>query len=144
MNDLNSVMLIGRLTRDAELSYINTGTAVCKFSIANNQSKKKDDKWTDEAHFFDVVLWAKTGESLAPYLKKGKQIAIEGRLNQDRWEKDGQKHSRVTIVASSVQLLGGGKQSDKPDGNEEPHREPGQDNEPAAKEPQPGSDEIPF
>jgi single-strand DNA-binding protein len=141
MNDLNNVFIIGRLTRDAELSFINTGTAVCKFSIANNQSKKKDDKWIDEAHFFDVTLWSKTGEALAPYLKKGKQIAIEGRLTQDRWtDTEGKARSRVQIVATSVQLLGGGKQNEQ----KESDREPGEDNEPAKTEPQPGTDEIPF
>jgi single-strand DNA-binding protein len=139
MNDLNTVVLVGRLTRDAELSFIPSGTAVCKFAIANNQSKKKDDKWTDEAHFFDVTLWGKTGEALAQYLKKGKQVAIEGRLTQDRWtDTDGKARSRVQIVASAVQLLGSSKQ----DGKQEPQREPGQDNEPS--KPEPGTDEIPF
>ena len=137
MNDINSLTMVGRLVRDAELSFTNTGTAVCKFSIANNQSKKKDDKWIDEAHFFDVTLWGKTGEALAPYLKKGKQVAIEGRLTQDRWtDTDGKARSRVQIVASSIQLLGGGKK--------EEGREPGQDSESAPHEPQPGTDEIPF
>ncbi len=140
MNDINNLTMVGRLVRDAELSFINTGTAVCKFSIANNQSKKKDDKWVDEAHFFDVVLWGKTGEALAQYLKKGKQVAIEGRLTQDRWtDTDGKARSRVQIVATSVQLLGGGKQGDQKE-----QREPGQDNEPSKPEPQPGTDEIPF
>jgi single-strand DNA-binding protein len=57
--------------------------------------------------FFDVVVWGKTAENIKPYIGKGKQLCINGRLRQDRWEKDGQKNSRVTIVAETVQLLGG-------------------------------------
>ncbi len=113
MADINHVVLVGRLTRNAELKYTNSGQAVCKFAIANNQRRKKDDQWTDEAHFFDIVLWGKTAESLNQYLVKGKQIGIEGQLRQNRWEQDGQQRSKVEIVASNVMLLGsrGGSQS---------------------------------
>jgi single-strand DNA-binding protein len=108
MTDFNHVVLIGRLTRDAELRYTNSNLAVCEFSIANNQRRKKDNAWVDEAHFFDVTLWGKSAESLHKYLVKGKQVAIEGQLRQDRWEKDGQSRSRVKINANNIQLLGGG------------------------------------
>lgn len=107
MTDLNHVTLIGRLTRDAELKYTSSNLAVCKFSIANNQRRKKENTWTDEAHFFDVTLWGKTAESLHKYLVKGKQVAIDGQLRQSRWEKDGQPRSRVEINATNIQLLGG-------------------------------------
>jgi single-strand DNA-binding protein len=107
MADLNFVTIIGRLTRDAELKYTSGGTAVCKFSIAVNRRRKAGDVWTDEASFFDVVLWGKPGEALNQYLGKGKQVGIDGELRQERWEKDGQNRSRVEIVANSVQLLGG-------------------------------------
>ena len=107
MTDLNHVALIGRLTRDAELKYTASNLAVCKFSIANNQRRKKDNAWTDEAHFFDVTLWGKTAESLHKYLVKGKQVAVDGQLRQSRWEKDGQTRSRVEINATNIQLLGG-------------------------------------
>jgi len=107
MTDFNHVVLIGRLTRDAELRYTNSNLAVCKFSIANNQRRKKDNAWVDEAHFFDVTLWGKTAESLHKYLVKGKQVAVEGQLRQSRWEKDGQTRSRVEINANNIQLLGG-------------------------------------
>jgi single-strand DNA-binding protein len=106
MADINHVVVVGRLTRNAELKYTNSGQAVCKFSIANNQRRKKDDQWTDEAHFFDIVLWGKTGEALNQYLVKGKQVGIEGQLRQNRWEQDGQQRSKVEIVASNVMLLG--------------------------------------
>ncbi len=105
--DLNSVMIIGRLTRDAELSYLQSGTAVSKFSIAVNRSRKDGDQWISEANFFDVSLFGKSGENLKQYLTKGTQIAVQGSLRQDRWEKDGQKFSKVYIMANDVQLLGG-------------------------------------
>jgi len=74
MADINHVVLVGRLTRNAELKYTNNGSAVSKFGLAINQRRKKDDQWVDEAHFFDIVLWGKTAESLNQYLVKGKQV----------------------------------------------------------------------
>ncbi len=109
MADINHVVLVGRLTRNAELKYTNSGAAVSKFSIAINQRRKKDDQWVDESHFFDIVLWGKTAESLNQYLVKGKQVGIEGQLRQDRWEQEGQSRSRVEIFATNVMLLGGGQ-----------------------------------
>jgi single-strand DNA-binding protein len=108
MADINHVVLVGRLTRNAELKYTNNGSAVCKFSLAINQRRKKEDQWVDESHFFDIVLWGKTAESLNQYLVKGKQVGIEGQLRQDRWEQEGQARSKVEIFATNVMLLGGG------------------------------------
>jgi single-strand DNA-binding protein len=107
MTDLNRVMLIGRLTRDAELKSIASGQAVCKFSLAVNRRRKNGDQWEDEANFFDVVLWGRQGEVLHQYLTKGKMIGLDGELKQDRWQQDGQNRSKVEIVANNVQLLGG-------------------------------------
>jgi single-strand DNA-binding protein len=107
MADINHVVLVGRLTRDAELKYTSGGQAVCKFSIAVNRRKKTGDQWVDEANFFDIVLWGRQGESLNQYLVKGKQVGIEGELRQDRWEQDGQNRSKVEIVATNIQLLSG-------------------------------------
>jgi len=111
MADLNHVVLIGRLTRDAEIKYTAGGQAVCKFSIAVNRRKKVGDNWEDEANFFDIVLWGKQGESLQSYLVKGKMVGVDGELRQDRWQQDGQNRSKVEIVANYLQLLGGGGQS---------------------------------
>jgi single-strand DNA-binding protein len=108
MADINHVVLVGRLTRNAELKYTNNGSAVSKFSIAINQRRKKEDQWVDESHFFDIVLWGKTAESLNQYLVKGKQVGIEGQLRQNRWEQDGQARSKVEIFATNVMLLGSG------------------------------------
>ncbi|MCL2410652.1 MAG: single-stranded DNA-binding protein [Treponema sp.] len=107
MADLNRVVLIGRLTRDAELKYTTGGQAVCKFSIAVNRRKKVGEQWEDEANFFDIVLWGKQGESLQTYLVKGKMIGVDGELRQDRWQQDGQNRSKIEIVANYIQLLGG-------------------------------------
>jgi single-strand DNA-binding protein len=107
MVDLNHVVLIGRLTRDAELKYTANGQAVCKFSIAVNRRRKNGDQWVDEPNFFDIVLWGRQGESLNQYLVKGKLIGVDGELRQDRWEQDGQNRSKVEIVANNIQLLGG-------------------------------------
>jgi len=111
MADLNHVVLIGRLTRDAEIKYTSGGQAVCKFSIAVNRRKKNGDQWEDEANFFDIVVWGRQGESLHPYLVKGKMVGVDGELRQDRWQQDGQNRSKVEIVTNYLQLLGGGPSS---------------------------------
>lgn len=106
-SDINSVCLTGNLTRDMELSYTQGGLAVGKFSIAVNRSVKQGDQWVDEASFFECTLFGKVAESLKQYLIKGKQVAVQGTLKQDRWEKDGQKHSKVSIIVLNLKLLGG-------------------------------------
>ncbi|MCQ2592697.1 MAG: single-stranded DNA-binding protein [Treponema sp.] len=113
MTDLNHVVLIGRLTKDLgtdERSFgynVSNNQARANVSIAVNRARKNGDQWIDEVNYFDVTIWGKTAENLKPYLTKGKQICVEGYLKQDRWEKDGQKFSKIVIVASNVQLLGG-------------------------------------
>jgi len=116
-NDINSVVLVGRLTRDAELKYTANGTAVCKFSVAVNRSRKTGDTWGDEAHFFDVVLWGRQGEAIHQYLSKGKQVGVQGELRQNRWEQNGQNRSKVEIHALNVQLLGGNPSGGAPSGS---------------------------
>ena len=109
MTDVNKVICIGRLTQDAKVDFIASGTAKSEISIAVNRSVKKGGNWVDEVSFFYVTIWGKTAQNLEQYLKKGTQICVEGFLRQDRWEKDGQKQSRVSIVAENVQLLGSSK-----------------------------------
>ncbi|MCF7945232.1 MAG: single-stranded DNA-binding protein [Spirochaetia bacterium] len=106
-SDVNVVVLVGRLTRDAELRYTNSGTAICSFSIAVNRRKRSGDSWENEANFFDIILWGRQGEALQKYLEKGKQVSVSGELRQNRWEQNGQKRSRVEIAANTIQLLGG-------------------------------------
>lgn len=105
--DINHVVLVGRLTRDVEMKYTNNGMAVAKLGLAVNRRRKKDEGWVDEVSFFNITLWGKIAESLQPYLTKGKQIAVDGELRQNRWEQNGQSRSTVEIVANNIQLLGG-------------------------------------
>lgn len=109
MADLSIAVLVGRLTRDAELKYTNSGQAVCHFSVATSTRRKKGDQWVDEPSYWDVDLWGKSGESLNQYLTKGKLVAVEGSMRQDRWEQDGQTRTKVIVSANTVQLLGGGQ-----------------------------------
>lgn len=107
MADINTVVLVGRLTRDAQLKYSNNGLAITELSIAVNTQRKQGDQWVDEANFFDVTLFGRQGEAIQRYLVKGKQVGVEGRLKQDRWQnQEGQNRSKVTIVANNVMLLG--------------------------------------
>ena len=110
MTDLNHVIEIGRLTRDIserDFAYTTGGTARLNLSIAVNRSEKRGGEWADKVSFFDVTVWGKPAENIKPYLHKGKQIAIDGYLDQQRWVKDGVKYSKVVIIAENVQLLGG-------------------------------------
>ena len=113
MTDNNSVSINGRLVREAEVKFTQGGTAILKFSIAVNRSVKKGDKWEDEASFFDCTMFGKMAESVSYYLEKGKQVSIIGELVQNRWENDGQKHSKVEIIVNKLQLLG--SKDDKPE-----------------------------
>ena len=114
--DLNNYSVIGRMTRDLDeraFAYTPNGKARLNISIAVNDGYG-DNQYTS---YFDVVVWGKTAENIKPYLGKGKQICINGRLRQDRWESNGQKNSRVVIVAETVQLLGGRDNSAGSGGN---------------------------
>ena len=109
MTDINSVVLVGRITKDVgsderSFSYIGNGTAKAGVNIAVNRGVKKGDKWEDETSFFDVVIWGKLAENLKPRLTKGKQISVIGSLKQDRWEKDGQKQSKIYVNAEQVEI----------------------------------------
>lgn len=106
-NDLNVVALVGRLTRDAELRYAQSGSAILHFSIAVNRRKRTgDNQWEDEANFFDCAMFGKSVQTVSQYLVKGKQVSIVGELRQNRWEADGQTRSKVEIVVNSLSLLG--------------------------------------
>jgi len=106
--DINHVVIVGRLTRDPELSYTQSGAAVCRFSVAVNRSSGPSREGQDEsASFFNVVAWNKTAELCKEYLSKGRQVGIDGRLQQRSWSgTDGVKRSSVEIVANNVQFFG--------------------------------------
>ena len=103
--DINSINIIGRLTQDAKLDYSGAGAAIVNFSIAVDHMKKKDG--TADTSFFNCKVFGKLGETLHKYMTKGKQVAIRGYLKQERWEKDGQKQSRVVLNCEEIELLGG-------------------------------------
>lgn len=107
MASYNRVVLVGNLTRDPELRYIPSGTAVSEIGLAVNDRVKKGDQWVDETTFVDVTLWARTAEVANQYLTKGSSVLVEGRLKLDMWEKDGQKRSKLRVVADKMQMLGG-------------------------------------
>lgn len=102
--DINMLSLSGRLTKDAELKYMANDKALANFSIAVNRSKKVGDKWEDVASFFDCVLFGKVAEALHPYLVKGKKVFIGGKLQQDRWERDGKKFSKVQVIIEAINI----------------------------------------
>ena len=108
MASLNKVLLIGNLTRDPELRYTPSGTAVADLSLAVNRryttasGEKKEDTC-----FVDVTLWARRAEVASQYLKKGSPVFVEGRLHLDKWENnEGQKRSKLKIVAENFQFVG--------------------------------------
>ncbi len=92
--------------RDPELRYIPSGTAVSDIGLAVNDRVKRGDQWVEEPVFVDVTLWGRTAEIANEYLSKGSSVLIEGRLKLDRWEKDGQKHSKLKVIGERLQMLG--------------------------------------
>lgn len=108
MASYNRVILVGNLTRDPELRYIPSGTAVTDIGLAvNDRRKNSSGEWIDETTFVDVTLWARQAEVASEYLSKGSSVLIEGRLKLDTWEKDGKKNSKLRVVGERMQMLGG-------------------------------------
>ena len=106
--DINSVCLIGRLTRDVEIRTTQSGHTIGKFTLAQNVKRKGQE----ESHFFDCVLFGEIVGKIGQYMTRGKQVAIQGSLQQEKWEKDGQQRSKITVNARDIQLLGGGDRSE--------------------------------
>jgi len=120
MASLNRVILAGNLTRDPEVRYTPTGTAVADLGLAVNDRVKKDNEWVEKPTFIDVTVWGRQAETTSEYLQKGSPVLIEGRLQLDSWEtKEGEKRNKLKVVAERVQFLGspkkGGQQGDAPD-----------------------------
>lgn len=117
MNDINTVTLAGRLTRDIELKFTDSGYAVGRFSLAVNKNRKRGDRWEEEVSFFPCVLYGKSAENLERYLVKGKQVVISGYLRQERWESEGIARSRLDVVIEKVMLVGNSKDGNTGDHN---------------------------
>jgi single-strand DNA-binding protein len=164
MASYNRVILLGNLTRDIEVKYLQSGMAVADVGMAvNDRRKGQNGEWIEETTFVDVTMWGRTAEVAAEYLSKGSPILIEGRLKYDSWEKDGQKRSKLSVVCERMQMVGskggggggggnrggGGQSQSYDDGGDygdvpaPPARGGGQRNAPAAPAP-PAPDEIPF
>jgi len=108
MASFNRVVLVGNLTRDPEIRTIPSGAMVAEIGLAvNDRRKDASGNWIEEANFFDVSVWNRSAEVLRDYTHKGSSILVEGRLKQDTWEQDGQKRSKVRVVADRILLLGG-------------------------------------
>lgn len=110
MADLNKVMLIGRLTRDPQLRYTPANQAVCDFGLATGRKyRTASGEEREESTFIDCTVWAKGAEIFNQYMRKGKQVFIEGRLKLDQWDdkQTGQKRSKLTVVVDNFQFLGG-------------------------------------
>lgn len=107
MASFNRVILLGNLTRDVDVRYLQGGRAVCDIGVAvNDRYKNSNGEWVEEVTFVDVTLWGRTAEVAAEYLSKGSPIFIEGRLKLDQWETDGQKRSKLKVIGDRIQLLG--------------------------------------
>lgn len=111
---VNKVILIGNLGKDPELKHTSSGTAVASITVATNERfKDKSGEWQDKTEWHNVVLWQRLAEIASEYLKKGRSVYIEGRLQTRSWEdKQGQKRYTTEIVASDLVLLGGGRSED--------------------------------
>jgi single-strand DNA-binding protein len=120
----NRVILMGNLTRDPELRYIQSGTAVTDVGLAvNDRRKTATGEWVEEVTFVDVTVWGRQAETVSEYLTKGSPVLFEGRLKLDTWEKDGQKHSKLKVICERMQMLGGrsgqgGPGGDRPQGGD--------------------------
>jgi single-strand DNA-binding protein len=111
MANLNKVLLIGRLTRDPESRSTSSGQSVVTFGLAVNRTyvRREGGEKVEETCFVDCEAWAKTGETIARYLRKGRSMFVEGRLKFDSWEKDGQRRSKLSVVVDNFQFLDGGR-----------------------------------
>jgi single-strand DNA-binding protein len=111
----NRVIMGGNLVADPELRYTQSGTAVSNMRIAVGSKYKSGEEWKEETLFIGVVVWGKQAESVSQYLSKGRQVLVEGRLQERSWESDGQTRKKMEIVASTVKFIGGkGEQSSGP------------------------------
>ena len=106
MASYNRVVWVGNLTRDVDLRYTPSQTAVTDIGLAVNDRVKRNNEWVDETTFVDVTLWGRQAEVANEYLSKGAPVLIEGRLKLDTWEQEGQKRSKLRVVGEKMQMLG--------------------------------------
>lgn len=153
MASFNKVILLGNLTRDPEVRYTPKGSAVCDLGIAVNRQYTLDNgEKREEVTYVDVVLWARLAEIAGEYLKKGRPVFIEGRLQLDTWDdkQSGQKRSKMRVIGETMQLLGSRPSGGGGGGSEGAEEERGSRAAKPAAPPkaaapaEPDDDEIPF
>ena len=152
MASFNKVILLGNLTRDPEVRYTPKGSAVADLGLAVNRQYTLDNgEKREEVTFVDVTFWGRTAEIAGEYLKKGRPVFVEGRLQLDTWDdkQSGQKRSKLKVIGETMQLLGGkpggGGESDEGGGGDRPARSSRPAVPPkAAGGAEPDDDEIPF
>ncbi|MCD6500020.1 MAG: single-stranded DNA-binding protein [Deltaproteobacteria bacterium] len=140
---VNKVILVGNLGADPELRYTPGGQPVCSMRLATKESwTGRDGQRAERTEWHSIVVWGKQGENTAHYLRKGRQVYVEGRLQTRSWEgKDGVKRYKTEIVATNVVFLQGGSRSESPRAEEPPTHE---DFDAPPVESTPGDDDIPF
>lgn len=145
---VNRVILAGNLTRDPQVRFLANEKAVANFGLAiNNRYKAADGTQKEDTVFVDIEAWGRTAELVGQYLTKGRACLVEGRLRLDTWEKDGQKHSKLKVVAENVQFLDFGNRGERPAGGGAPANASADQSSPAAvapSAPPPADDEPPF
>ena len=144
---VNKVILIGRLGKDPDMRYTPSGTAVANFSLATNSAfKDSDGNWNDKTEWHNIVTFGRTAEIAGEYLKKGKLVYIDGRLQTSSWEdQNGQKRYKTEVVASELQLIGprgeGESSSESVEASESAEETPAPENTPPENEEE---DDLPF
>lgn len=140
-SSFNRVILVGNLTRDVEIKYLQSGMAVTEVGLAvNDKRNNQAGEWIEETTFVEVVIWGRTAEIAAEYLSKGSQVLIEGRLKLDQWEKDGQKRSKLSVTCENLKMLGSKPSGERQERSSAPRNE---QREQSRNAPPPG-DDIPF
>ncbi len=152
MASFNKVILLGNLTRDPEVRYTPKGSAVCDLGIAVNRQYTLDNgEKREEVTYVDVVLWSRLAEIAGEYLRKGRPVFIEGRLQLDTWDdkQSGQKRSKLRVIGETMQLLGSrpsgtGAPAEAGDEGSRSSEKPSAPPPKPAAAPEPDEDEIPF
>jgi single-strand DNA-binding protein len=145
MASYNRVILVGNITRDIEIKYLQSGMAVTELGLAvNDRRKTQTGEWVEETTFVDITLWGRQAEVAGEYCSKGSNILVEGRLKLDTWETDGQKRSKLRVVGERMQMLGGrggsgGGGGRGSSGNANANFDDGSYGEPVAPSPAPSS-----
>ena len=154
MANFNKVILVGNLTRDPELRHIPSGTAVTDLGLAVNRNwtDRNTNQKNEETTFVDITCWGRTAEIACEYLRKGRPVLIEGRLQMDSWDdrETGQKRTKLKVVCDNLQMLGGRSDGNSGGGGggyyeSAPHSAPAEP-APVAENPaaNPPDDEVPF